>query len=214
MEDEELVELMRLYVRKGVRDWRTHYPTHARRDTECTLKLRIAQNDHDAVAVLDGNRKRTGAEFIPMPRLDAPKIEWAFFAPRRKTADPAAGWVFDLLLLLEQGRHIGFRLESADGYEDARHGFSHVQLSWRFRHRQVEPEAALKWLPDSYPAFPLPGNESTDRFLMLLVALHGFPTGTGELLREMDPGRPAWGKRFADRASRLLGGRGNSGAAA
>ena len=215
MADQELVELMRRYVRKGVSEWCEDYPLEARRNTERTLKLQIAQSEHDAVTALYRNRRRTGAEFIPMPRLEAPKkIKWAFFAPRRETADSADGWMFDLFLLLERGRHIGFRLEPADGYEDARHGFSHVQLSWRFGHRQVEPAGALKWLPDSYPAFPLPGSESMDRFLMLLVALHGFPVGTGELLREMDPSRPGWGKGFANRLSGLLGGRGNGGAAA
>jgi len=81
-----------------------------------------------------------------------------------------------------------------------------VQLSWRFGHRLVEPAGALSWLPDSYPAFPLPGKEPLDRFLMLVVALHGFPGGTHALLREIDPSRPARVREFASRLGGLLGG--------
>ena len=203
MADDGLTELMLPYVLRGVNEWCKDYPFEARRDTERTLNLRIAQSDSDAVAALY-SRSAEAVKFIPMPRLGAPKIEWAFFSPRCEAPDSADGWVFDLFLLLEQGHHIGFRLEPADECGDARHGFSHAQLSWRFVHKSVEPAGALRWLPDSYPAFPLPGTESTDRFLMLLVALHGFPSGTEQLLREMDPNRPVRVRKFADRVNGLL----------
>ena len=31
-----------------------------------------------------------------------------------------------------------------------------------------------EWLPESYPAFPLPGESIVSRFLAMIVAMHGF----------------------------------------
>jgi len=208
--DQELVELMHRYVIKGLSDWCDCYGLEARRDKARDLQLRISESREEAVAVLYRNGEGTAVEFIPVPYLDAPKIEWAFFSPRRER-DSTDGWVFDLFLLLEGGGHIGFRLEPADGFENGRHEFSHVQLSWRFGHKQVEPAGALKWLPDSYPAFPLPGYGSLDRFLMLVVALHGFPGGTEVLLRELVQNRPARARELEDRLSGLLSRQENGG---
>lgn len=208
-----LLELLQLYVRRGVIEWCEDHTAGERRDTARTVGLPIVESEHEALTALYQNNSDKGIDFIPMPRLDAPKIEWAFFAPRWETRTSVDGWVFDLFLLLDQDRHLGFRLEPADGYVGGRHEFSHVQLSWRFGHKLVEPAQPLKWLPDSYPAFPLPGTESVDRFLMLLVALHGFPGGVGELLREIDPGRPIRARNLTKRVNGLLGGGRNGGVA-
>ena len=78
-----------------------------------------------------------------------------------------------------------------------------MQLSWRFHGKQTEPEKPLKWLPDSYPAFPIPGKCSLDRFLMLVVALHGFPSSIQTLLQRIEL-RPLQVKQYFKRVTDLL----------
>ena len=205
-QESELLELMKSYAIKGVEDWCSTYRESKRNDTARCLGAPIAQSTHDAVAATLKQSATNGlVEFIPMPTLTDSAIEWAFFSPRRESDDSDDGWVFDLFLLLPGGKHIGFRLEPADRYPNARHGYSHVQLCWRFGHKAVQPASPLHWLPDSYPAFPLPGRESLDRFLILVVSMHGFPGGTPELLRDLQPGRPALAQQYAERLAGLLG---------
>ena len=203
--DGELLRLMQRYASKGVSDWRAYRRDRQRQETASYLGTSIAGSDQEAQAELKKGASGKGVGFIPMPQSEAAGIEWGFFAARRETQDAKDGWVFDLFLLLPEERHIGFRFEPADRYSDARHGFSHVQLSWRFVHRAVEPKLPLKWLPDSYPAFPIPGRESLDRFLMLVVAMHGYPGGTGDLLRDIEPNRATVVQQCTDRLHGLLG---------
>ena len=206
--EEQLLQLMRMYAQKGVEDWCAGRSAKARRDEERALGSAIAANTYDVSQIVSPGRSRR-TKFIPMPRIGASQIEWAFFCPWREAADECNSWAFDLFLSLPKGRHIGFRFEPADVLKDARHGYSHVQLSWRFGHRTVTPANPLKWLPDSYPAFPVPGKGSLERFLMMVVSMHGFPGGTRKLLQDIDPGRPVRVREYTDRVGELLSGNGH-----
>ena len=211
--EDPLFNLMRAYSLKGISDWCEDYSMVARRDKAHALQLPIMDNAHQIGQMLNAGGGKEGIQFIPMPRVSVSQIERAFFAPRKKATDADDSWEFDLFLLLPEGRHLGFRFERADEWKDARHGYSHVQLSWRFGHRCVTPANPLKWLPDSYPAFPVPGKGSLERFLMLVVALHGFPGGSKELFQELDPGRPVRVRQLAARVEDLLGVAGQGGGA-
>ena len=194
---------MRSYALRGVKEWASTMGrgnSHTR--AEEILGARIANNEYLAsTAVLAGGREE-GSDLIPVPNLSVGNIEWAFFKPL--PIDEGAELAFDIVLLLPGRKHIGFRLEPAHKDENGRHAYSHVQLSSRFRRRKVVPENPLDWLPKSYPAFPVPGTCSLDRFLMLVVALHGFPSCARTVLRSLCETRPTQFREYFGRVSALL----------
>ena len=220
----DLQELMYQYALKGIQDWKNSEIRKAKSSVQKLLNARIVETDFEASRAVDPVKHKGHEELVPMPKLTTDSIEWAFFTPRREVDDHDGEWMFDLVLLLPDhqppdsqppdsqppdsqppdSRHICFRLEPADQLEGTRHGYSHMQLSWRFHGKQTEPEKPLKWLPDSYPAFPIPGKCSLDRFLMLVVALHGFPSCTQTLLRYLKRERPVKAREFLKRVRVLL----------
>ena len=198
----EVEELMRRYALAGVKDWQQSDKRMARESIERQLGAKIAASDHDATRAVDQQRGGRNRYLVPARRLTADNVEWAFFKPRRETVD--AEWMFDVVFWLPNCKHICFRLEPAARNGEARHGYDHVQLSWRFNGKQSVPQEPLKWLPDSYPAFPMPGKCSLDRFLMLVAALHGFPACTRTVLAEIWTGWPRRGQEYVDRVHSLL----------
>lgn len=203
MPERELEDLVRRYALAGVEEWQRSKPLGARRLAALLLGAQIADwKGHVKQAV---GKRRTGASpyLLPARELTADNVEWAFFKPRQDAEE--AQWMFDVVFWLKDERHICFRLEPADEADNARHGYSHVQLSWRFNGKQSVPKRPLKWLPASYPAFPVPGKCSADRFLMLLAALHGFPACTKAVLEGLWVGRPIRGREYVERVRDLLG---------
>ena len=198
----ELEKLVCGYALVGADDWRQSRSEDKRRAVEQLLGARIAASRDDAARAVYQRMGGESTDLIPARKLTARNVEWAFFKPRQDRAE--AQWMFDLVFWLKGHKHICFRLEPADGGENARHGYSHLQLSWRFNGRQSKPQRPLKWLPDSYPAFPIPGKCSSDRFLMLVAALHGFPACTSKVLEGIWAGRPRKGKEYVDRVRGLL----------
>lgn len=198
----EVEELMRRYALAGVKDWRQSDKRTAQETVEQQLGARIAASDHDAALAVGQQGPGRNGYLVPARRLTAHDVEWAFFKPRLEAV--GAEWMFDLVFWLPNCKHICFRLEPADQSGEARHGYGHVQLSWRFNGKQSVPRNPLKWLPDSYPAFPMPGKCSLDRFLMLVAALHGFPACTRTVLAEIWTGRPTKGQEYVNRVHSLL----------
>lgn len=198
----DVVELVRRYALVGLGEWRQSHTVGARSAVAQLLGARVAESEYDAMQAVYTRETGQNAYLLPAMKLTASDVEWAFFKPRQDR--PEAQWMFDVVFWLKDNRHICFRLEPADGSEDARHGYSHMQLSWRFNGKQSVPQTPLRWLPVSYPAFPLPGRCSLDRFLMLVAALHGFPACTRSVLEEIWPGLPGRGKKYVDRVHSLL----------
>lgn len=199
----DVEELMRRYALAGVKDWQQSRSEREQRIVERELGAKILVSEHDVGWAVGRERKRQEACLVPARGLTTNDVNWAFFVPRREVKN--AEWMFDLIFWLPEGKHICFRLEPADREDGARHGYSHVQLSWRFNGKQSTPRSPLKWLPDSYPAFPIPGKCSLDRFLMLVVALHGFPACTRTVLDDIWTGRASKGREYFDRVQGLLG---------
>ena len=201
----ELQELMYQYMRKGMRDWYGSEVREGQSDIEKLLGAEILREDDYLMSrAVDPEKHRGRETLVPMPKLTTAQIVWAFFTPRQEAVGKGAEWTFDLVLLLPCNEHICFRLEPADRREDGRHGYGHMQLSWRFHGKRAIPKEPLKWLPDSYPAIPVPGTDSLDRFLMLVVALHGFPSGGEALLTELLRNQPTKIRVFLHRIRTLL----------
>ena len=195
----EVEELMCRYALAGVEDfneWQKSGGNTARSTIEKSLRARIAASKDDAMRAVC-QQKGTNTHLVPARRLTTSDIEWAFFKPRQEGG--RTEWMFDVVFWLPSCKHICFRLEPSDQGDDARHGYSHVQLSWRFNGKQSVPQRPLKWLPDSYPAFPIPGKCSLDRFLMLVTALQGFPACTKTVLIEIWRDRPRKGQDYVER---------------
>ena len=91
---------------------------------------------------------------------------------------------FDLFLFVKEQNCLAFRFEPPDK-PNWSHNYPHVQLSRDLLHRTVKPKGIPSWLPDSYPAFPLPSSDPLKMFLSLVTAVHGRHKGFESILVEM-----------------------------
>ena len=173
-QDELLTELMREYALCGVRDWPNVGDELRRRARKC-LENRII----DTVQECRHQVSRPAQDrFFPMPRKpEARRLELCFFRMRKDAS-------FELFVVVDLENCLGFRFEPADG-EFSRHNYPHVQFCRRLLTRDLRPAGVPDWLPDSYPAFPLPYSDPTRLFLAMLTSIHGRAGGLDELLKEI-----------------------------
>ena len=137
---------------------------------------------------------------VPMP-CKRRGMTGAFFTPvSSSVAEPS----FDLVVMMTKGS-IAFRFEPAD-VEGRAHGYDHVQLSRSIGRRSLALPGSLDWLPDSYPAFLIPGQSLASRFLAMVVAMHGYPRGARDILDEaLTPnGKMLW-QEYSGLIDRMLG---------
>lgn len=183
-------KLLLAYAKLGVQEWQSK-PQLAKRKAR-SIQVRIAENEALAARVLKKPFKRSadnGDEMvlIPMPCRQK-RVFAAFFAP----CIDRRGWEylsFDLVVLVQQGRAIGFRFEAGTEGGNGSHGYDHAQLSEALGRRKVELAGALLPLPTAYPAFPIPSHDTIARFLAMAVAMHGFPNGVDDVLADAFRGR-------------------------
>jgi hypothetical protein len=97
-------DLMELYARRGVADWKAADSRLRKRAGECLAATQIAARDEDAIDTI--NTVYTGTNekdlsFIPMPKPGKNPIERCFFLPiREKKADGSETLVLELLVLV------------------------------------------------------------------------------------------------------------------
>ena len=196
----DLSNVMRPYAERGIREWSSECSELKERAMAC-VRWHIA----DSKPVMDECLNGRQPVFIPMPQgvgVESGDFDRAFFLP-----EVESGRLKLLMVLLQlartskpepQDRAIGFRFEPAEGHRQqelsppeeshTRHAYPHVQLTRRFR-----PSAGTKrslagapcWLPERYPAVPLPSDTPLDLFLVMVVAAHGYPARTQDLLAEI-----------------------------
>jgi hypothetical protein len=185
MPSPDLVELMRLYARRGIADWASAPGELKRRALEC-LGTDIAENDAEAHVTLstifNGNNMNR-LRFIPMPKHPRKGAERSFFAPIREQGAAGEKVAFDLFLVVSAKNCLAFRFEPSHPPISA-HGYGHVQMS-RMVLRKTVVTKSLPWLPDTYPAFPLLTSEPLKMFLSMTTAVHGYSTGVVALLKEI-----------------------------
>ena len=193
-----LNELVLPYAYWGIDVW-AKQNSEVRRRAE-RLKVEIAEKHHNAKNAVMSPFKIGGQSelaLIPMP-CSPSGVSCAFFAPIRA---PSNGLSFDLVVL-SNGGQIAFRFEPKDTIPTSAHGYEHVQLSKSIGHRTRSLPQSPDWLPDSYPCFPIPGNSMVSRFLAMVVAIHGFPIGIGEVMQQIF--RPVLARKYFDCVQRLF----------
>lgn len=144
---------------------------------------------HKAVsAVVAGGLARDGASvnrvvlgksaprFLPMARLPALQkagYVWGAFLPVR--SDGHLDALYLLLPAKDAPHSLAFRFEKGD--VGSLHGFWHMQFARKVKladGSDLSLKGVPEWLPDSWPAFPIPGDSWLDVFLVMLAAVHGF----------------------------------------
>jgi hypothetical protein len=183
-----LSDLMLLYARRGVADWIDWKKTQSelrKRAGEC-LGTKIAENDAEAAVTLNtvyNGRNKDRLRFIPMPKHRKGGIERCFFLPIREVRNGKEKWAFDLFLLVGAKNCLAFRFEQAHPAPST-HDFGHIQMSRKMLRKEIIPKT-LPWIPDSYPAFPIPTSDPLRMFLCVATAVHGYGGGVMTVLQEI-----------------------------
>lgn len=184
MTTEATVDLILRYAKLGLKDW-----GHGRRrSTELQGRVRHLLSDRVATEVWQiasvirgacgGGQGSGRGFFIPMPRDHHASIRQSLFHPR---CDASGRVSFDLLILPDEANCLGFRFEPAES-PSSTHAYAHLQLcrSLCGLDLPVPP-----WIPDSYPAFPLPACDTLGMFLCLTTSVHGYGERMGSVLGRM-----------------------------
>ena len=180
---------MLLYARRGIDDWKKANPIMRRKAIQC-LGANIADNETEAAVTINTtyNPKLVsytkGLRFIPMPKMSKKGIERCFFLPIRRWMNDGPNLSFDLFILVSNKNCLAFRFEPAHA-QKSRHSYPHVQPSRRLLLKSIQPNGVPEWLPESYPAFPIPSKDPLGIFLSMAVSVHGFRGGMDDLLPDV-----------------------------
>ena len=215
MPNSELEELMRLYAVRGVIDWNDTDGEVCRKIRNCLSISGIVEKEQLIRRTMEKS-KRSGdnasQHFFPMPDTfrkskngssSRPRV--SLFAPRYPDG-MHSHMAFDLVSFVSFMDHqhcLAFRFEPADEPHSS-HGYPHVQLSRRLSRRTVPVDCIPSWLPDSYPAFPVSARDSTEMFLSMAVAVHGFGGGVKRLIEEMFRERPLLVRKYVEKLEDFL----------
>ena len=173
---DSLKEVLNLYARRGVDEWR-NAPREIREAADRYVTVGIADKQAEIGSVF----KDQGENYlVPMPRVKG--IDWCFFKPI-SPFNPSSMCSFDVLLLCGK-KTLGLRFEPSEKTSST-HGYTHVQFSRKLDHRSRPIRSVPDWLPTSYPAVPVRATNSLELFLSLGVAMHGFPDGMADILRDI-----------------------------
>ena len=207
---------MRLYAIRGVKDWNDTDDIVCREVGRCLSTSGIIEKE-ELVRRAIGQSMRTNAggspKFFPMPDtyrrwkkkiFDRPRI--SFFMPRclDGTLSHMAFDMISFVSFMDHQHCLVFRFEPADEPPSS-HGYPHVQLSRTLSGRTIPVGCVPSWLPDSYPAFPVPARDSIEMFLSMAVAVHGFERGMKQLIGEMFKERPLDVLKYVKRLENLVG---------
>jgi hypothetical protein len=194
--DQDLRKLLKTYSLAGIAHWNNEADEATKEIARSALKNKIAEGEYEAGAVIDSKLKRGGdprALFIPMPMVNHSGILHCFFLPI-----PDANKVaFDLVLIVDGGRSLGFRFEPPDEGEST-HGYGHVQMNKTMFHRTINVDGIPQWVPDSYPAFPQRASQPLELFLSMATSIHGYEKGMKQLLLDLFENDPIPRKRYLD----------------
>ena len=172
-----IYSLLLPYSMRGLQDWQQKASKDLKDKARGLLANEIAESKADIDDIIRG---RSREKFIAMPKHGYKGLEWCFFSPRM-----AKGGLVSLILFVLVNRarkdYIAFRFESSPR---GPHGYSHLQLT-----RRSSPSGSTlpvpQWLPQSYPAFPVPARNWTEMFLVMATAVHGRVGGVDDVLRNI-----------------------------
>ena len=116
-----------------------------------------------------------------MPQCTDSNIDWCFFLPIKINQESDEYLRLFLLVKCKGYNWLGFRFEG--DRQSSRHGYSHLQFTRDIP--EFKNTFGPDWLPDSYPAFPVPARDSSEMFLSMVTAVHGLRGGIDELLKDI-----------------------------
>ena len=184
MAENELQILMRLCSQRGFQEWRDADTGLKDAAAKC-LPGRIVESGE----IQDAIHGETGRLYVPMPLPPGKSksrksghrgFERCFFCPKNSNGQLVSLILF--LLINLDGKCLVLRFETDHG-QDTTHGYSHVQLTKR--DEQLDFPCTPNWLPDSYPAVPVPACNPLDLFLSMMTAVYGFPSRIDTLIMEV-----------------------------
>lgn len=183
----EPTALMRLYALRGVNQWTQPANYNLRQTAKRSILDGIVENEAGVGQVVS----KGAPKFLPMMELPGRKragYEWCFFLPLSQGGQLVS---LVLLWLAQQGGSsagqtaLAFRFER-DRETESRHRYWHMQLTRKIKvpgGKDIDVKRLPGWLPDSYPAFPVPGESCLDMFLAMLTAVHGYPNGVEDVIK-------------------------------
>lgn len=207
---DELEDLMSVYSRRGVTEWKEAKQDLRTKAGECLLN-QIATDEDEIKSAISASS--TVQKFIPMPCYGSKQkgFEWSFFFPKRRRDGQMMSLVLFIFVNRARKNSVAFRFESSSG---DRHGYSHVQLTSKLPELGLAPSSSEdevswgvpQWLPDSYPAFPIVARNWTEMFLAMAVAVHGRHGGFEDLIREIfrEQNRPNDAQKYKDMLDEML----------
>lgn len=198
-------ELLLAYARLGLQHWASESPRIKARAR--TIRVDIATQQAAAENAVTNPFRPLAANGNPMRLIPMPckqnRVYAAFFAPW-VGGTGSAGLSFDLVVLSQQGSPFAFRFEPGSQYAVTPHGYDHVQMNESLGHRQVPMAGVVTPLPTTYPAFPIPSKDPVTRFLTMVVAMHGYPSGVDKVLQAAFQGKARRRKAYWDITKTIL----------
>jgi hypothetical protein len=206
MPSTDYIELMKLYARRGIADWK-QAPSQLRLRALKCLGTGIAENVAEATVSIQTFYDQNNANqlrFIPMPKHPKKGIERCFFLPvREKQSGGNETVAFELFLLVAGTDCLAFRFEPAHKGPTV-HNYGHVQFSRTMLRKTIAVSGIPSWLPDTHPAFPVLTSEPLKVFLCMVTAVHGYDGGCTTILQEMFAGRPGELAMYLDVLRKML----------
>ena len=205
MSKPDLNVLMLEYSKRGIQDWRNVNSLLRKKSLEC-LSNAIAENEIEAKEVI--GVKQTKSLFVPMPMKTKYNkgFEWCFFLPKRNNGILNS---LILFLLVNRARRncLAFRFETSLR-KNTPHGYPHMQLTRKIAESSSgnSIQGIPEWIPDSYPAFPIPAHDPLEMFLCMVTAVHGFHGGIDHLLVDIfqKASRPYYALQYKNRLTKML----------
>ena len=166
----DLSNVMKEYALQGFRDWWELGDEIRERARRC-LENRIVESEGEFRYEI---HKMSHDKFFPMPRGSQERqLNCCLFRIRNRSS-------FELFVLMNDSNSMAFRFEPADEPE-WNHNYAHVQFCRELGAGAFFPGEIPSWLPENYPAFPLPSSDPLKLFLAMVTSIHGRSRGAQKL---------------------------------
>ena len=200
-----LIGLMRPYALRGFEDWKERTSKEIQDQARASLQFQIVESEEDVEFQISNPRS---TKFLPMPNCRHRGIVRCFFMPRGFLDGDQRNLAFYLFLMIRESNNLSFRIEPADQSDHA-HNYAHIQFCTKIIGRDtLSPIGTPIWIPDSYPAFPLPSSDPLGLFLAMVTAVHGRAGGIESILRKafLTAGDPSSYAKYIEALTDLLRG--------
>ena len=172
---DSLSMLMKEYAEQGFSEWK-NVDLELRNKVRRCLENKIVESEGDFRYEIS---KPHHGKFFPMPKKGYERdVKRCFFRA-------AENQTFELFIFIDDTNSLAFRFEASEE-PGSNHNYAHVQFCRKIKEKQICPAEIPSWIPESYPAFPLPSaTDSTKLFLSMTTAVHGRSNGIEIIIRQI-----------------------------